>query len=143
MSTASQGIWLQELVDGKQVWHFYPTNAMTIRPGAQVEAPPPVAPTDKIVVHPPGQHPGGPHFTYNVYNTYNYPAATTGAAAAAPEQKKEAAEPQQEGIRISEDEVKVDAMLHEQAEAIRMMRHLYTVDYGAGDVYGRRWVTGG
>ncbi|KAH0612210.1 uncharacterized protein H6S33_010262 [Morchella sextelata] len=150
MSTSSQGIWHQELIDGKQVWHFYPSHAMTLRPNAAVaaaattiEAPPPVTSTDKIIVHPPGQFPagagagggaGGPQLTYNVYNTYNYPAAQQEAKKEV-EAKKEQ---KQEGIMITEEEVRMDALLHEQAEALRMRRHLQTVDYGAGDVYGRR-----
>lgn len=148
MSTSSQGIWHQELIDGKQVWHFYPSHAMTLRPNAAVaattiEAPPPVTSTDKIIVHPPGQFPAGtgPQLTYNVYNTYNYPVQQEEAKkeeVKAVEAKKP--EQKQEGILITEEEVRMDALLHEQAEALRMRRHLQTVDYGVGDVYGRRWV---
>ncbi|KAH8149428.1 uncharacterized protein LAJ45_06507 [Morchella importuna] len=153
LSTTSQGIWHQELIDGKQVWHFYPSHAMTLRPNAgavaatTIEAPPPVTSTDKIIVHPPGQFPagaggsggGGPQLTYNVYNTYNYPVAQQQQEAKKEEVKAVEAK-KQEGILITEEEIKMDALLHEQAEALRMRRHLQTVDYGVGDVYGRRWV---
>lgn len=43
-------------------------------------------------------------------------------------------------IYLSEDDVKLDAMLHEQAQALRQLYYLHTVDYGAGDPYGRRYI---
>lgn len=43
-------------------------------------------------------------------------------------------------IYLSEDDVKLDAMLHEQAQALRQLHYLHTVDYGAGDPYGRRYI---
>lgn len=103
--------------------------------------------------------------TYNYNNTYNHvcpatvsaaatAAAAAAAAAAAEAQAKAEAEAEAEAkakaegeakakaeaIYISEDEVKLDAMLHEQAQALRQLHYLHTVDYGAGDPYGRRYM---
>lgn len=108
--------------------------------------------------------------TYNYNNTYNYVGAAEQVAVAVAEEmakvraEAEAAKTKAEAeakaqaeakakakaeadtkeesaaIYLSEDDVKLDAMLHEQAQALRQLYYLHTVDYGAGDPYGRRYI---
>lgn len=103
--------------------------------------------------------------TYNYNNTYNYVGVAEQAAAAtaagaeakakaeteakskaeaeakAAKAKAEAeTKAEAEAIYISEDDFKLDAMLHEQIQALRQLYYFHTVDYGAGDPYGRRYV---
>lgn len=104
------------------------------------------------------------HCTYNYNYTYNYVGGAEQVAAAerakteaeaktkaeaeakskaeAEAKAKSEAETKEEAeaIYISEDEVNLDAMLHEQAQALRQLYYFHTVDYGAGDPYGRRYV---
>lgn len=100
--------------------------------------------------------------TYNYNNTHNYVGVAEQAAVAEAEAKTKAeaeakskaeaeakaakakteaeTKAEAEAIYISEDDVKLDAMLHEQAQALRQLYYFHTVDYGAGDPYGRRYV---
>lgn len=121
----------------------------------------------QMLVPAPGYH---NNCTYNYNNTYNYVNATEqiAVAVAAAEEKAKIAKAKAEGeakveaeakaqveakakaeadakaeaeaIYLSEDDFKLDAMLHEQAQALRQLYYLHTVDYGAGDPYGRRYV---
>lgn len=79
--------------------------------------------------------------TYNFHNTYNYagPVHHGGYIQETAAQVEPEPEPERE-IQLTEDDVKMDAMLHEQVQALHQLHYLHTVDYGAGDVYGRRYV---
>lgn len=176
------------MINGKPVWHFYPTEVpgtYPVEPKDQwklaypvlvkeppkaivwktVKEVPPPANTGAVTVY--GKHvvlhapsgavdqtqiPAGQdgvgyysNCTYNYHNTYNYTGAIEQAAAAAAaatkaeEETKAKAKAEAEEICITEDDVKIDAMLHEQVQAIHQLHYLHTVDYGAGDVYGRRY----